>query len=99
MIAVSTPLNFPQATRKKRTAETGRNETDSFYYSKWCTGEREFYDMNKDSVQLTNRLASPAQGSATRYYNLPEAQLFSRLDALLMVGKSCTYFCFWSETE
>jgi hypothetical protein len=46
--------------------------------------------MNTDSQQLVNRLASPAQGTASQYYNRPEKQLFSRLDALLMVGKSCT---------
>ena len=30
----------------------------SFFYSKWCTGEREFYDMKSDFVQMNNRLGS-----------------------------------------
>ena len=61
----------------------------SFLYTTWCTGEREFYDMQVDPGQMTNRLANPPQGSATTYYGRSEDELFDRLDALLMVTKSC----------
>jgi hypothetical protein len=54
--------------------------------SRWCTGEQEFYNMNTDSQQLVNRLASPPQGKAKKYYGRTEAQLYARLDALRMVG-------------
>ena len=27
----------------------------SLYYSVWCTGEREFYDMKTDASQMNNR--------------------------------------------
>ncbi len=61
----------------------------TFLYTKWCTGEREFYDMQTDPGQMTNRLASPPQGSAVKYYGRSENSLYDRLDALLMVTKSC----------
>ena len=61
----------------------------TFLYTTWCTGEREFYDMQSDPGQMTNRLATPPQGSAAKYYGRTEDQLFDRLDALLMVTKSC----------
>ena len=62
---------------------------NSFFYSKWCTGEKEFYNMNTDPSQMKNRLGNPARGTAATYYGRAEAQLFTRLDALLMVAKSC----------
>lgn len=46
--------------------------------------------MVSDSSQLSNRLGSPVQGSAKKYYGRSETQLYNRLDALLMVSKSCT---------
>lgn len=61
----------------------------SFFYSKWCTGENEFYDMQSDPGQMVNRLASPPQGSNNTYYGRSEEDLFNRLDALLMVTKGC----------
>jgi N-acetylglucosamine-6-sulfatase len=61
----------------------------SFLYTKWCTGENEFYDMQNDPGQMQNRLASPPQGSSVTYYGRSEQKLFDRLDALLMVTKGC----------
>lgn len=61
----------------------------SFMYSKWCSGSREFYDMMTDPGQMSNRLASPPVGTAQKYYGRNETELFDRLDALLMVAKSC----------
>ncbi len=64
--------------------------------------------MTTDSQQMDNRLLtdrtlapiSNAQGGNKEYYGRPEIELFSRLDALLMVTKSCkTESCRdpWSE--
>jgi arylsulfatase len=62
---------------------------ESFYYSTWCTGEREFYDMNTDIVQMNNRLGSNSKGGLTEYYGRPWKEVIARLDSLLMVTKSC----------
>lgn len=62
---------------------------ESLFYSTWCTGEREFYDMNQDYVQMNNRLAADPKGEALQYFGRSEDELISRLDALLMVTKSC----------
>ena len=62
---------------------------ESLFYSTWCTGEREFYDMNADFVQMNNRLGPNAKGDALQYYGRSEDELIKRLDALLMVTKSC----------
>jgi hypothetical protein len=65
------------------------SEEYSFLYTKWCTGEREFYDMQNDPQQMQNRLANPPEGAAVKYYGRSESDLFNRLDALLMVTKGC----------
>ncbi|CAK3774366.1 arylsulfatase [Lecanosticta acicola] len=62
----------------------------SFYYSVWCTGEKEFYDMNADPYQMDNlhrTLTGPMQN--LQFFDRPWHQLVPRLDALLMVLKSC----------
>lgn len=65
------------------------SNNESFFYSTWCTGDREFYDMKNDAQQMHNRLAQNPTGTAVNFYGRPEKELFSRLDALLMVTKSC----------
>lgn len=65
------------------------SDGNNLFYSVWCTGEREFYNMVNDPSQMENRLATPPRGMATTYYGRLEAELFTRLDALLMVTKSC----------
>jgi hypothetical protein len=62
---------------------------NNFYYSVWCTGEKEFYNMVTDAAQMKNRLANPPKGTAGTYYGRAEGKLFTRLNALLMVAKSC----------
>lgn len=62
---------------------------ESFFYSTWCTGQREFYDMRTDAQQMHNRLAEHPTGVSRSYYGRSEDELFHRLDALLMVTKSC----------
>lgn len=61
----------------------------SFLYSTWCNGEHEFYNMFTDQAQMQNRLATPPRGRASSYYGRSEGELFNRLDALLLVTKSC----------
>jgi arylsulfatase A-like enzyme len=46
-------------------------------YAVWCTGEHEFYDLKEDPYELNN------------LYNSANIQLVNRLDALLVVLKSC----------
>lgn len=46
-------------------------------YAVWCTGEHEFYDLKKDPYELKN------------LYSKANVQLVNRLDALLLVLKSC----------
>ncbi|KAI5917317.1 Arylsulphatase [Camillea tinctor] len=67
----------------------------SLYYAVWCTNERELYDMTADPYQLHNLLrpSSLSNSSSSSSFPLlaahPLPKLLSRLDALLMVLKSC----------
>jgi arylsulfatase A-like enzyme len=61
----------------------------SLYYSVWCDGEREFYDMNDDYAQMNNRLAKNFKGAKKQYFGRPEKQLYTRLNAVLLVTKGC----------
>lgn len=49
----------------------------NYMYAVWCTGEHEFYDLKNDPYELKN------------LYNGASMQLLNRLDALLLVLKSC----------
>ncbi|KAF6811928.1 sulfatase [Colletotrichum plurivorum] len=57
----------------------------SFFYSVWCSNEREFYDMKKDPGQMDN-LAGSDDG---QLLDRPLSAVQDRLDALLLVLKSC----------
>lgn len=46
-------------------------------YSVWCTGEHEFYDLKNDPYETTNE------------FDNMDPQLANRLDALLLVLKTC----------
>jgi len=63
----------------------------NLYYSVWCNNEHELYDMDSDPYQLNNiypsTLQSPSTVSPT--LGLPWKTVIKRLDALLMVTKSC----------
>ncbi|KAK3716550.1 hypothetical protein LTR37_006446 [Vermiconidia calcicola] len=62
----------------------------SFFYSVWCDNTREFYDMKTDHVRMYNRMLKKGpEGKPQQYFGRPEKQLFNRLDAILMVTKSC----------
>ncbi|KAL2194099.1 alkaline-phosphatase-like protein [Corynascus similis CBS 632.67] len=62
----------------------------NFYYSVWCTNEHEFYDLTTDPYQLHNLLHvdSVSQRPAT-LLGVSFDKVISRLDALLLVLKSC----------
>lgn len=60
-------------------------------YTVWCTGEREFYDVARDPAQMHNYF-DPSHAALQVHYQLlerPFKQVTNRLDALLMVTKSC----------
>ena len=86
-----TPIGFHKDAYYNNTYKALRllSDSNNFYYSTWCTGEREFYDMNVDSAQMNNRLAKTATGTGSQYYGRSESDLFARLEAVLMVTKSC----------
>ncbi|KIW91278.1 uncharacterized protein Z519_08174 [Cladophialophora bantiana CBS 173.52] len=61
-------------------------------YTAWCTNEHELYDMTRDPSQMNNLLGPSASVNATPFaspLNRPLSQVQPRLDALLMVLKSC----------
>ncbi|KAI1661137.1 putative arylsulfatase [Daldinia decipiens] len=63
----------------------------NLYYSVWCNNEHELYDLNVDPGQLHNLLASsefttPSTATAAGY---PIAKVAARLDALVLVLKTC----------
>ena len=63
------------------------------YYSVWCTNEHELYDMVADNYQTTNMLPntlSITQVSSTQQFlGISLKKAVSRLDAVLMVLKTC----------
>ncbi|KAI9654214.1 MAG: hypothetical protein M1821_006742 [Bathelium mastoideum] len=68
----------------------------NFYYSVWCNGEHELYNLNDDPHQLKNLLASDRNSaygdvpvSSETILRLPISKVASRLDSLLFVLKSC----------
>ncbi|OJD35646.1 arylsulfatase [Diplodia corticola] len=61
----------------------------SIYYSVWCTNEAEFYDVKTDPGQIHNLASDPTAQSGYRLAGRSLAQVIARLDALMMVLKSC----------
>lgn len=61
----------------------------SLYYSVWCTGEREFYDLHRDPGQMHNFFADPKLAKGYTIAERSWQQLIYRLDALLLVLKTC----------
>ncbi|KAH8594600.1 alkaline-phosphatase-like protein [Bisporella sp. PMI_857] len=60
----------------------------NIYYSVWCTNEHELYDLTTDPYQIKNIHPSVSAKAAT-ILGLPISKVLPRLDALLMVTKSC----------
>ncbi|KAL7951525.1 alkaline-phosphatase-like protein [Trichoderma barbatum] len=68
-------------------------EDYGFYYSVWCSNEKELYDMKADPGQLHN-LLSPKESHFDTTVTIagkqwPLEKIVDRLDALMMVVKSC----------
>lgn len=63
----------------------------SIYYSVWCTNEKEYYDVNLDPGQLENYFDSSASSAREAYtlFGRSFKHIVNRLDALMMVLKSC----------
>ncbi|OTB06196.1 hypothetical protein M426DRAFT_10012 [Hypoxylon sp. CI-4A] len=67
----------------------------NLYYAVWCTNEHELYDMETDPGQLHNLLLllpptpNPATTTKVTSLNIPLPKLTPRLDALLLVLKTC----------
>ncbi|KAM0414589.1 hypothetical protein ACHAPT_013571 [Fusarium lateritium] len=59
----------------------------NIYYSVYCNNEHEFYDLSADPGQMLN-LLEPSSGSR-HLLGPPLAKVTARLDALLLVLKSC----------
>ncbi|KAJ5385834.1 hypothetical protein N7509_008375 [Penicillium cosmopolitanum] len=79
---------FPNNTYKSvRLLGEGYN----FYYSVWCSNEHELYDLSTDPYQLHNLYPSttPTATKEPQILGRSLSQVISRLDALLLVLKSC----------
>lgn len=61
----------------------------SLYYSVWCTGEHEFYDLHSDPSQMHNFFADPKLAKDYSLAGRSWQQVVYRLDALLLVLKTC----------
>jgi N-acetylglucosamine-6-sulfatase len=65
------------------------SEDYSLYYSIWCTNETEYFDLNTDPFQTLNLFSSPAAAAEHSIASRPLEQVETRLNALIMVLKSC----------
>ncbi|KLT43770.1 putative arylsulfatase precursor [Cutaneotrichosporon oleaginosum] len=78
--------------RTLRISDTVHSRKTSLSYAVWCTGERELYDLEADPLQTANLLAGlNARGPFADFALLgaESAALLARLDALLLVLKTC----------
>ncbi|KAF2014187.1 Arylsulphatase [Aaosphaeria arxii CBS 175.79] len=66
-------------------------EDYSIYYSVWCTGDREYYDVALDPGQLDNYFDAEAEATRRGYSIAGRSfeEVVNRLDALMLVLKSC----------
>lgn len=74
---------------KYRTLRIKEGAQHDYAYTLWCTGERELYDMNVDSVQMDNLLANLTLYSPLNSSVSDAQKLASRLDGLLLNLKAC----------
>ncbi|CAK7198755.1 hypothetical protein SEUCBS139899_001419 [Sporothrix eucalyptigena] len=62
----------------------------NLYYSVWCSGEHELYNLDTDPYQQHNLLGADANGnSPATLLDFPLSKVVARLDSLLFVLKSC----------
>ncbi|RAL10658.1 sulfatase family protein [Aspergillus homomorphus CBS 101889] len=57
----------------------------NLFYSVWCTNEHELYEMTSDPYQMKNLF----RASETEFLGYNMTKVISRLDALLLLLKSC----------
>ncbi|APA06985.1 hypothetical protein sscle_02g017550 [Sclerotinia sclerotiorum 1980 UF-70] len=66
------------------------SDAHNLYYSVWCTNEHELYDLTTDPHQINNIYpSSSTTTNPSTQSKLNLDKLIPRLDALLMVTKSC----------
>ncbi|KAK0713927.1 arylsulfatase-like protein [Lasiosphaeria miniovina] len=69
------------------------SKTYNFYYSVWCNNEHELYDLTTDPYQQHNLLHPSALSESNTepllLDGVPLGKVVARLDALLLVLKSC----------
>ncbi|EEP79663.1 conserved hypothetical protein [Uncinocarpus reesii 1704] len=62
----------------------------NLYYSVWCSHEQEYYDVSTDPSQIQNLATDPILASQHKIRGRPYDQIVNRLNALMMVVKSCS---------
>ncbi|KAF5252151.1 hypothetical protein FANTH_2707 [Fusarium anthophilum] len=65
------------------------HEDYNLYYSAWCNNEHELYDLKTDPGQLKNLLPHDDTAADTALLETTSRQVLNRLDALMLVLKSC----------
>ncbi|KAH8890451.1 Arylsulphatase [Thozetella sp. PMI_491] len=65
------------------------SEDYNLYYSVWCNGDHELYDLRSDPGQMRNLYRHDGNLCERHILGLDLADVISRLDALMMVVKSC----------
>ena len=104
-LALPWELHHPQHPQHIKIKELGQNTYKglriigsdySLYYSVWCNNDHELYDMVKDPYQIANLLSNTTtvvelskQQTEQTYLDRPLQAVLNRLDALMMVLKSC----------
>jgi N-acetylglucosamine-6-sulfatase len=79
-------LSYPNNTYKALRLVSGNY---SLYYSVWCTGEHEFYDVARDPAQMHNLFSDAKLAENFSLAGRSFQQVIYRLDALLVVLKTC----------
>ncbi|QGI86252.1 hypothetical protein CEK25_012981 [Fusarium fujikuroi] len=65
------------------------HEDYNLYYSAWCNNEHELYDIKTDPGQLNNLFPHDDAKASTEFLGTTTGQVLNRLDALMLVLKSC----------
>ncbi|KAF5973854.1 putative arylsulfatase [Fusarium bulbicola] len=65
------------------------HEDYNLYYSAWCNNEHELYDLKTDPGQLNNLFPHDNAKASTTLLGTTTGQVLNRLDALMLVLKSC----------
>ncbi|KAF7187110.1 Arylsulfatase [Pseudocercospora fuligena] len=83
----------PSITARNNTYKALRLIGDGYnlLYAVWCTGDKQYYDLNRDPGQIENLLDPDFAQLAERYSLAGRSfkHVVDRLDSLLMVTKSC----------